>query len=496
MREAFDVIYNKKIDAEKSGLKFSISADSRRFICPFCDEFVFFSAQNIKLAYFGHTHTGTDCDYRAQTESTGSRYYNPDNSFGLPIYLVGNMHKSLKIGFLQRGTGTVSLRDSVNNWTYNISHYLDGTTKNHFVYLELPKFSNTYYIYYSNTPKKIYHGEGLGDFNIFSERTRRRIRSIEDKEKIVYENDYILMIKKDSDSYNALKEYFDKEDFFHDKENFEFDQTFYELYYFNVKAKNDKLKNLIRTVFRMQVTTAPLDVKFLWPFCHSMYDNKYLMYDDDILLKMQNVELLKFSNNNKVIQQKNKEYYSGNVSNGCFMIAWNETSGLMNQISTSKKLEYLTFKQSIHFYNLETNEIINPNEIMHEKEVGIYSNVKVRMIAIYDKTIIKKLNSDEDSEIREVFKTKGLKAIYVMRGNKVVLKYENTSITTSEENKIDYKKALLLASYNDNQIPVNKEIKSILYDIKNKQLKICIINSISRGSINEKLQNYLMEVFI
>ena len=85
MREAFDVIYNKTIDAEKSGISYSISANSHRFICPYCDEFVFFSAQNIKVAHFGHSHTGTDCELRSQNESTGSRYYNPDNSFGLRV---------------------------------------------------------------------------------------------------------------------------------------------------------------------------------------------------------------------------------------------------------------------------------------------------------------------------------------------------------------------------------------------------------------------------
>lgn len=493
MREAFDVIYNKTIDAKKSGIIYSISANSHRFICPYCDEFVFFSAQNIKVAHFGHSHTGTDCELRSQNESTGSRYYNPDNSFGLPIYLVGNTHKSLKIGFLQRGTGTVRLRDNVNKGTYQLTFSLGNNTKNHFVYLGLSKFSKTYYIYYSNTPNKIYHGEGLGDFNIFSEKTRRRIRSIDDKEKIIYDTEYILMIKKGSDSYNELKEYFEKDEFFHDKEDFEFDQTNYELYYFIVKSKNEEFKSLIRKVFGMQTTTAPLDVQFLWPLNYSMYDNKYFLYDDDILLRLKNVELLKFSNHTRPIKQRSGEFYSGDIINGSFMIAWNEISGLMYQISTSKKLDYSTFVQDIHFFNVNTNELLDPSEVRNEKEVGIYSNVKIKMIAIYDKTIIKNLNNDDGSEIYESFKTKDLKAIYILRSNKVVLKYESLMISKIEKN-IDYKKALALASFTDQQIPLDKGIVSNLHNIKNKQLKICLINSISKGSINEKLQNYLMEV--
>ena len=494
MREAFDVIYNKTIDAEKSGLKYSITASSQRFICPYCDEFVFFSAQNIKVAHFGHSHTGTDCELRAQNESTGSRYYNPDNSFGLPIYLVGNTHKSLKIGFLQRGAGTVILKDAASKGTYQLTFKLEKGTKNHFVYLGLTRFSKTYYIKYSNTPNKIYHGEGLGDFNIFSEKTRRRIRSVEDKEKIIFDNEYILMIKKNSDSYAALKDYLEKDEYFHDKENFEFDQTNYELYYFTVKSKNEELKSLIKNVFGMQTAAAPLDVQFLWPLNYSMYDNKYLIYDDDVLLRMKNVELLKFSNHSKPIKQNNDEYYSGKITNGSFMIAWNEISGLMYQMSTSKKLDYISFNQDIHFYNLRTNEIIEPSDIIKENEVGIYSNVKIKMIAIYDRTIIKNLNNDDCLDIKESFKTKDLKAIYIMRNNKVVLKYESMSIAASTAKIIDYKKALQLASYSDNQISIDKEIVSNLHNIKNKQLKICIINSISKGSINEKLQNYLMEV--
>lgn len=495
MRFAFDYYYSKKVDAAKTGIYDAVAASSHRFICLYCDEWVALTRVGQVEQHFRHTKGDPeDCQKRAKNSSDLTRYYNPKNSFGLPIYLIGNKHMNLKMGFLQTQVGYAKLMDSrYGKSNFSREYNLQYATLNQYIYLNLEKRAETYYLEFNS---KIYHGEGIADLNIFLEKTRRRIRIAEDKEDLYTNARYIMMIKENTDIFSKFADLLSNSEMFIEGNDLQFDFDNYKIFYFKIEKDNDSLIKILKKELKISILSGQIDVKFYWPLNTTFYEQKKLLYDNTICVYPINVLRLK-TNNQKTIKCDKDEFYQFKLNTKDGLIGWNQESGCMYQLEVVNKLRYISFWPSIEFFDNNTDLIVDNKNFIGLKELIIRSNVKCEVLLFCDDIKNYKLEASptDDFAILNLLIPPTTTGVYVLYNNKVIKKLERTIPIKKAVKIINYKKMIKFAAFDKFYVDIKPIVKKIISLIKNKQIIIILKNSITKGRISQKLLNYIEEVY-